>query len=281
MSQEELTYKGKLLVVEDDRNLNRGICFALAKEGYMTVSAFSLKEAKIKLLDKDIEMLLLDLNLPDGDGISFFRELKDKITIPVIMLTARDMEVDEVLGLEIGAADYITKPFSLSVLKARVANIMRISKKGESFWKDSAASLNVYDEEPAIDAVDFLESGDYAGSKTGMAYKVSVERGDETGEWRFMDLLWKKKEMVFCKNGLPLNLSMTEYRLLSYFAQNEGLTLTKGQILAAVWDNDGKFVDENTLSVNIRRLRMKLDEREKEAYIRTVFGIGYCLGEGS
>lgn len=251
MSQEELTYKGKLLVVEDDRNLNRGICFALAKEGYMTVSAFSLKEAKIKLLDKDIEMLLLDLNLPDGDGISFFRELKDKITIPVIMLTARDMEVDEVLGLEIGAADYITKPFSLSVLKARVANVMRISKKGESFWKDSAASLNVYDE------------------------------GDETGEWRFRDLLWKKNEMVFCKNGLPLNLSMTEYRLLSYFAQNEGLTLTKGQILAAVWDNDGKFVDENTLSVNIRRLRMKLDEREKEAYIRTVFGIGYCLGEGS
>lgn len=253
MSQEESAYRGKLLVVEDDRNLNRGICFALSKEGYTTVSAFSLDEAKSKLSDKDIGMLLLDLNLPDGDGISFFRELKEKITVPVIMLTARDMEVDEVLGLEIGAADYITKPFSLSVLKARVANVIRISKKGEDFRKASGIFEKAEDRGTAVGSVD-------------------------DPDWHFRDLVWKKKEMVFCKDGQPLNLSMTEYRLLSYFVQNEGLTLTKGQILAAVWDNDGKFVDENTLSVNIRRLRMKLDEKEKEAYIRTVFGIGYCFG---
>lgn len=238
---------GKLLVVEDDRNLNRGICFALEKEGYEVVSAFSLKEADRRLENEDIRLLILDLNLPDGDGISFFQELKKKRHIPVMMLTARDMEVDEVLGLEMGAADYITKPFSLSVLRARVANVLRNS-------------------------VPDLIGNDKAGEG-----EASVNMG-EKGDWRFKDLVWKKREMTFLKNGRPLNLSITEYRLLSFFAENEGRILTKERILAVIWDNDGKYVDENTLSVNIRRLRIKLDGDEKESYIRTVFGVGYCLG---
>lgn len=238
--------KGRLMVVEDDVNLNRGICFALEREGYEVISASSLKEAHAGLEDESLQLMLLDLNLPDGDGIAFFQEIKKKSQLPVIMLTARDMEVDEVLGLEMGAVDYITKPFSLSVLRARVANVMRIFS-----GNDEAQG---------------------AGSSQNMGK-------DKEGDWHFKDLVWKKREMVFYKNGQPLNISMTEYRLLSFFAENEGRILTKEQILAAVWDNDGKYVDENTLSVNIRRIRMKLDE--KETYIRTVFGIGYCMGDES
>lgn len=238
--------KGRLMVVEDDLNLNRGICFALKREGYEVISASSLKEAHAGLEDESLQLMLLDLNLPDGDGITFFQEIKKKRQLPVIMLTARDMEVDEVLGLEMGAVDYITKPFSLSVLRARVANVMRIFSGNDE----------------AQDSVDPRNTGK-----------------DKEDDWHFKDLVWKKREMVFYKNGQPLNISMTEYRLLSFFAENEGRILTKEQILAAVWDNDGKYVDENTLSVNIRRLRMKLDE--KETYIRTVFGVGYCMGDES
>lgn len=225
-----------LLVVEDDINLNKGICFAMEKEGYKAYNAFRLDEA-LKIFEKEnIELIILDLNLPDGDGIDFCKSLRRRSQVPIIMLTARDMETDEVLGLESGADDYLVKPFSLSVLKARAANALK---------RYSMIINNSF-------------------SSPGMSEAV------EYGEF-----LLNKSTMEILKNGVELDLTLTEYKLLVYFMENRKLVLSKEQILSAVWDLDSNFVDENTLAVNIKRLRKKLGGDSKEEYIQTVFGVGY------
>ncbi|BBF42847.1 two-component response regulator [Lachnospiraceae bacterium KM106-2] len=216
-----------ILIVEDDQNLNRGISFAMEKEGYRVYSAFSIRSAKEIQSKNEIEFIILDLNLPDGDGLDYCGCIRQNSDIPIIMLTARDMETDEVLGLEYGADDYLTKPFSLAVLKARISTIVRRQSKKE---KDKI-----------IQVLDFE-----------------------------LDM----KKMQISKDHMLLDLTLTEYKLLSYFIENTGRVLTKEQILAAIWDVDGNYVDENTLQVNIRRLRKKIG---KEDRIETVFGVGYCF----
>lgn len=216
----------RILIIEDDSGLNRGISFSLEKEGYIVISAKTIQEAREQLKEITPNLVLLDLNLPDGDGILFCKEIKSSLEIPIIMLTARDLEVDEVLGFESGADDYITKPFSLSVLKARVKAMLRRKEK----W---------------------LSAGEL---------RLSVDR---------MKAYLKTKE---------LDLSATEYKILKLFLEHQGKVLTKEQILAAVWDKDFNFVEENTLSVNIRRLRVKIeDDPAKPMWIHTVHGKGYCL----
>lgn len=216
-----------LLVVEDDKNLNQGICFAMKKEGYQVFSAKSLGEAEDIYQREEIEFILLDLNLPDGDGMEFCQKLRETSDISIIMLTARDMETDEILGLECGADDYLTKPFSLAVLKARIVNVL----KRKDLTKGN----------------DKIYAGDFCLDTGGMK--------------------------IFQK-GTELNLTLTEYKLLSYFIRNTGQVLEKEQILQGVWDIAGNFVDENTLAVNIRRLRSKITPKGEEI-IRTVFGVGY------
>lgn len=219
----------KILIIEDDAGLNRGISFALAQEGYETLMARTLKEG-MKLFEKeDPDGVLLDLNLPDGDGIDACKRIREKSEIPVLMLTARDMEVDEIMGLTSGADDYITKPFSIAVLKVRLKNILERKQK-----KAEAESL--------------LVSGDIrVNTKTLRAF-----RGEE-----------------------ELELSMTELRLLQYLLENKNQVLLKEQILEHIWDADGNFVEENTLSVNISRLRRKLGGTS----IRTIQGMGYLWEE--
>lgn len=222
-----------ILMVEDDANLNRGVSYALKKENYRVFSAGCLGEAAKLLKEQSFELMILDLNLPDGDGLDFCRELRKTSQLPILMLTARDMETDEIIGLESGADDYLTKPFSLSILKSRIANILRIRSLSES--------------------------------------KQDVVR--------YQALTWEPEEIKVCRNGDPLDLTITEYRLLTCFMANIGHVLTKNQLLQSVWDNEGKFVDENTLAVNINRLRKKLCDDDQNEYIRTVFGIGYQMGE--
>lgn len=219
----------KILIIEDDAGLNRGISFALAQEGYETLMARTLKEG-MKLFEKeDPDGVLLDLNLPDGDGIDACKRIREKSEVPVLMLTARDMEVDEIMGLTSGADDYITKPFSIAVLKVRLKNILERKQK-----KAEAESL--------------LVSGDIrVNTKTLRAF-----RGEE-----------------------ELELSMTELRLLQYLLENKNQVLLKEQILEHIWDADGNFVEENTLSVNISRLRRKLGGTS----IRTIQGMGYLWEE--
>lgn len=219
----------KILIVEDDAGLSRGISFALQQEGYETAAARSIREGRSLLAKEKPDAVLLDLNLPDGDGIDFCCEVRQNSQIPVLMLTARDLEVDELMGLQSGADDYITKPFSISVLKLRLANILERKQNRR-------------------EAEEVLVSG-------GIRLKPGVLRA--------------------FRGETELELSMTEFRLLQYFLEHKNQVLLKEQILQHVWDAEGNYVEENTLSVNISRLRKKIGEN----HIRTIPGMGYLWEE--
>lgn len=231
--REIIKNKMKVLIIEDDRGLNRGISFALEQEGYEVRSAFDLASGEALYKQERPDALLLDLNLPDGDGIEFCQKVRLESNLPVLMLTARDMEVDEIMGLSSGADDYITKPFSISVLKIRLDNAL----KRKSI---ACSQLNPVGME--------LKSGKISlNSKTLRVYNGEKE----------------------------LELSMTEFRLLQYFLENKNQVLLKEQILQHIWDLEGNFVEENTLSVNISRLRRKLGNDS----IKTIHGMGYLWEE--
>lgn len=219
----------KLLIIEDDAGLSRGISFTMKQEGYEAVTARTMKEGWSLWMQEKPDAILLDLNLPDGDGIDFCRRIREASDIPVLMLTARDMEVDELMGLKSGADDYITKPFSISVLKARLENILQRRRKDEGKGKV------------------LVSGGIRLDTQTLRAFQGETE----------------------------LELSLTEFRLLQYFLENKNRVLLKEQILQRIWDADGNYVEENTLSVNISRLRRKIGEN----YIRTIQGMGYLWEE--
>lgn len=228
----------KILTIEDDEGLNRGISFALEQEGYSVVRARTLQEGNALFEKENPDAVILDLNLPDGDGLQFCKRIRqlpgDKAGTAILMLTARDMETDEIMGLAGGADDYMTKPFSVAVLKIRLQNILRRKAAGDN---KNHAGL-------ADDSGDVIISGDVALDRK--AFRASL-------------------------GGQELDLSMTEFRLLQYFLENKNQALLKEQILQRVWDAGGNYVEENTLPVNISRLRKKL----VGSYIRTIQGIGY------
>lgn len=233
----------RLLVVEDDKGLANGIAFFMERQGYEVLHAGTLKRAQELLSERAPDAVLLDLNLPDGDGIDFCRSIRTRSQVPVIMLTARDMETDEVQGLLSGADDYLTKPFSLAVLKARLDTVLRRS-----------------------------------GAKSGTEFqrKMRQEEGIPELVCRGIRIVPAKMK-VYC-DGCEIECSATEYRLLYYLMENRGQVLLKEQILEHVWDSTGGFVDENTLQVAIRRLRRKLnDDGAQPKYIRTVRGMGYIF----
>ncbi len=209
----------KLLIVEDDRSLNHGI--ALSLNNWEVVQAFSLQEAR-QALSKELDLILLDVNLPDGSGLDFCKEVRAFSRNPIIMLTANDMELDIVTGLESGADDYITKPFSLAVLRARVNAVVR--------------------------------------------------RGQDEGRvFREGDFVFDFEEMKFSCGGTPVTLSKTEQKLLKLLVQNRGRTMTRESLLDRVWSDGAEFVEENALSVCMKRLRQKLPGLP----VKTVYGIGY------
>lgn len=220
----------KILIIEDDTGLSRGISFALAQEGYKTLTAKSKKEGLELFRKERPDAVLLDLNLPDGDGISLCQQFRMESEIPIIMLTARDMELDEIMGLKSGADDYITKPFSISVLKIRLENVLK--NKAE---KKEPQEQRLYSNSICLDP----------------------------------------KNLRVYKEERELDLSMTEFRLLQYFLENKNQILLKEQILQRIWDEEGNFVEENTLSVNISRLRRKIGGD----FIKTMHGMGYLWEE--
>ena len=217
----------RMLIIEDDENLSRGIAFAFEKDGFSVVSASTLRDGQSNYEQHNFDIVILDLGLPDDDGMELCKSIREKSNVPIIMLTARDMETDEVNGLSAGADDYVTKPFSLSVLRARVETVFR-----------------------RLDAKNqFIHSG---------KFRLDTD----------MCKLYQRDEEV--------PISGTEFRLLKYFMSNAGQILSKEQILAALWDNQGNFVDENTLQVNISRLRTKIEDEPKNPKIlKTVHGMGY------
>ncbi len=218
----------RILIIEDDENLSRGIGFSFESDGHLVVTANTLKDGEFAFDKGGIDCIILDIGLPDGSGLDLCKYIRQKSEVPIIMLTACDLETDEVQGLKSGADDYITKPFSLSVLKARVEALFRRLGKVKS---------NVL----------------------------------EISKYRLDTSLCK-----FFISGTEIPISATEFRLLHYLMSNAGQILSKEQILASLWDNEGNFVDENTLSVNISRLRGKLETDPKAPKaIKTIHGMGY------
>ncbi|MFT3983379.1 MAG: response regulator transcription factor [Lachnospiraceae bacterium] len=217
----------KVIIVEDDRDLNRGLCLVLKDQELQLVSCFDLNSAREQLADGTAELVLLDINLPDGSGLTLLREIKTgSAPVPVILLTANDTEMDEVMGFQHGADDYITKPFSLAILRARVKARLR--------------SESVCISKPSVIEID--------------DYRFDFEH------------------MAFYKGDIFVELSKTEQKLLRLLVENQGTTLKRTVLLDRIWTDGADYVDENALSVTVKRLRDKLDAAR---YIKTVYGLGY------
>ena len=224
----------QLLIVEDDQTLNEGLCMALRQDDRKIISCDCLKAARAQLALGIVDFVLLDINLPDGSGLDLLKEIKkQKPSLPVILLTANDTDRDIVQGLETGADDYITKPFSLSVLRARVNTQLRKIEDGTG-----SGSGKVF---------------------TDGAYSFNFDK------------------MIFAYNGKQAELSKTEQKLLYYLTQNAPNTTTRDFLIDRLWSDGEEYVDENALSVTVKRLRDKLELGNK---IRTVYGIGYAWVNG-
>lgn len=222
-----------ILIVEDDIPLAGGLCRALQSEDVETISCGTLREAETILsgsqgTGKSFSLLVLDVNLPDGNGLDFLQTVKKEYDINVILLTANDMETDIVAGLELGADDYITKPFSLAVLRARVALQLRRVKEGRAQSPSAKMAIGEY-------CFDFMHMKFYHGTE-------------------------------------QVELSKTEQRLLHILVENQGLTVPRERLIEYIWSEGEEFVEENALSVTVKRLRDKLEAQE---IIKTVYGIGY------
>ncbi|HJA12486.1 MAG TPA: response regulator transcription factor [Candidatus Mediterraneibacter merdipullorum] len=217
-----------ILLVEDEESVNRGIEFTLTKEGYLVETAGTLREAE-KILEKDCpRMVICDLNLPDGSGLDFIRSIRQKSMAHIICLTALDTEMDQVMGYEAGADDYVTKPFSLSVLVLKV---------------------NAYFNRRQTDAASVVESG-------GIRFNLL--------------------EMTARKDGQDISFTKNEWKMLKMFLENPRQILSRNQILERLFDAEGDFVDDNTVAVNIRRLRAKIEtDSSQPKLIRNVRGLGY------
>lgn len=218
----------KILLLEDDAALGQGVCMALDGERAAVTHCTSLAQGRQALEQGDFDLLILDVNLPDGSGLELLREVRRASAVPIILLTANDMETDIVVGLESGADDYITKPFSLAVLRARVNAQLR---------------------------------------RTPSAQLGAVELGEFSFDFQRME---------FRKQERPIELSKTEQKLLRLLVENRGTTLTRDTLLDRVWTDGAEYVDENTLSVAVKRLRDKLEDiPAKPQHLKTVYGIGY------
>jgi DNA-binding response OmpR family regulator len=217
-----------IVILEDDTALCKGIELALAAPGrqFSQYSNISQARAAVKLTLPDL--FILDINLPDGSGLDFCTQLKTAgYARPILMLTANDTEMDMVNGLENGADDYITKPFSLAVLRARVDALLR--------------------------------RGSYIKDKI-----------------RLSGFMFDFEAMRFEKDGQSIELSKTEARLLQTLFTNKGQTVPRERLFELIWRGGTEYVDENALSVAVRRLRAKLEnDPSNPKYIKTVHGIGY------
>lgn len=219
----------RILIVEDDTALLSGLCRALTSKDVDTIGVESLQKAREQLTADKLSLVILDVNLPDGNGFDFLPYIKNEYNIPVIMLTANDLESDVVSGLEAGADDYITKPFSLAVLRARVNTQLR---------------------KPAV----------------------------RTENNKFIDgcYVFDFDNMEFYVDGVSTELSKTEQKLLRILTDNAGITLSRDKLVDRIWTDGAEYVDENALSVTIKRLRDKLGAKD---CIKTVYGIGYMWGK--
>lgn len=211
----------KILIIEDDKNLNKGLSIALNKE-YEIFSVNTISEAKTFIFS--VDLILLDMNLPDGDGLEIIKLTRKSSPIPIIVLSAIDLEAYIISAINLGADDYLTKPFSLGILEAKIKR---------AFEKISPGDLNIY-------------------KKDGLDFNFN--------------------ENTFYVDNKNIDLTRTETKILYYLIKNKYQVITKELLFDFVWGIDDEFIDQNTLSVNISRIRNKLKPYDP---IETVFGVGY------
>lgn len=214
----------KILVVDDESRMRKLVCDFLQKRGYRTYEAENGEQAVDLFFEKkDVNLIILDVMMPKMDGWQTCREIRQYSKVPIIMLTAKGEEKDELLGFQLGVDEYISKPFSPKILMARVDAILRRSGTAE----------------------EKLEVGGIVVDKA--AHQVTVD-------------------------GLPIELSVKEFELLTYFITNRGVALSREKILNNVWNYD-YFGDARTIDTHVKKLRSKMGE--KGAYIKTIWGMGY------
>ncbi|MBH5319361.1 response regulator transcription factor [Paenibacillus sp. GSMTC-2017] len=237
---------GKILVVDDEQPIAEIIKFNLEKEGHQVICAFDGGEAVRLAFEEQPDLILLDLMLPVKDGMDVCREVRTKLHMPIIMLTAKDTEIDKVLGLELGADDYVTKPFSTRELLARVKAHLRRQNKPEQATDGSGADA----------------SQDPHAEQQGL---------------KLFNLFIDTDMYVVYKDAEPLDLTHREFELVHYMARNSGKVMTREHLLQAVWGFE-YFGDVRTVDVTIRRLREKIeDDPSKPEYIVTRRGLGYMM----
>ena len=220
-----------IFLLEDDDAIAMGLSYSLENEGYTVTVATSVSQALEIINQKNFSMYLLDLTLPDGSGYSVCKRIKEIGDFPVIFLTAYDDVVNVVMGFELGADDYITKPFRLKELLVRIKSVFR------RYNNDST-----------------------------------------DGKIKVKDLVVNTNEAKVYKNGNEIVLTAMEYRLLLILLNNRGCVLSRTQLLENIWDVAGDFVEDNTLTVYIKRLRDKIEENPTEPeYIKTIRGLGYII----
>lgn len=238
---------GKILVVDDEQPIADILKFNLEKEGHQVICAFDGGEAVRLAFEEQPDLILLDLMLPVKDGMDVCREVRTRLQMPIIMLTAKDTEIDKVLGLELGADDYVTKPFSTRELLARVKAHLRRQQKANEIAADNGNA-----------ATDTADEQEQQGLK-------------------LFNLFIDTDMYVVYKNGEPLDLTHREFELVHYMARHSGKVMTREHLLQAVWGFE-YFGDVRTVDVTIRRLREKLeDDPSRPDYIMTRRGLGYMM----
>lgn len=220
-----------IFLLEDDEAIGIGLVYSLQNEGYTVTHAKTVKEATKIIAENTFSLYLLDLTLPDGSGYDVCKQIKEMGDLPVIFLTAYDDEVNVVMGFDLGADDYISKPFRLKELTARIKSVLR---------------------------------------------RYNKETAD--GIIKIKDITINTTSAKVSKAGEEIILTAMEYRLLLILLNNRGKILSRTQLLENIWDIDGDFVEDNTLTVYIKRLRDKIeDEPNKPEIIKTVRGLGYVI----
>lgn len=221
----------KIFLLEDGDAIGIGLTYSLENEGYTVTLAKNVKDALKIIAEESFALYILDLTLPDGSGYDVCKKIKEIGDLPVIFLTAFDDEVNVVMGFDMGADDYISKPFRVKELLVRIKSVLR-----------------------------------------------RYNRESPDGIVKIKNLLINTNEAKVYKNNAEIILTAMEYRLLLILLNNRGSVLSRNQLLENIWDIGGDFVEDNTLTVYIKRLRDKIeDDPTKPVFIKTVRGLGYVI----
>ena len=223
----------KILIIEDDEKLRDELKIFLNKNGYEATTLTTFNNTIQEILKRKPDLILLDINLPNTDGEYICKEIRKQSNMPIIIVTSRDNELDELLSINNGADHYIIKPFNIQILLAKIGSLLR--------------RTNMQEVNDKIDVKDFI-----------------LNTSNNTIE----------------KNGKIIELTKNEYKILKFLVQNRGKIVSREDIMECLWESES-FIDDNTLTVNITRLRNKLEELELKELLETKRGQGYILKRGA